>query len=858
MKRLLRQAGWLTCVAVVLAAGCVRISRSDAASKPGTESTPAPLAEFFCLNGIKPFHDKVGGEAAQWDDLQRRLAAARALGAHGMRVDMWWGVIEPAPGRFEWEFPNRVLRETAFVGLEPYPIFCYNAAWDPDHSPATAEAREAFGRYVRGLVERNKDRTKYWEVWNEPNIRPFWVPEPDPALYTELLRVAYREAKAADPDCVVVGICTAGPDYRFIEEVYRLGGGAHLDAVSYHHYSGTTDERELETEIRRIREIMRRHGDGAKPLYITELGLSTGASPVVREVSEEQQASWIVKKHLVSIASGVDRLYYFKLVDDDPVTDPDGYWGLYDWKWRPKIARDAYAAMVSRLAPSQFIGRVHRQETHRARAGETEVQLYRHRSGEVFAYAWVREDGADAAVHLPADGEVTVEDMSGKIVGTERPDARGLVSVTLTKHPRILRGLSPRALALAAVRFDPPDLFLAPGEARTVTVTVANPLQEPLEIGLESLLRTPAESGVTVTAPQSTLTAPAGGTASVELTAHMDAGAKGYQSMILRHGVAGAYSYEYRLFRDEALAIRVRAGHHTAGQIAVEATITNRRSVPLRVQGHWAIDGKPRLVRRAVIDLAPGGEHTFGEPCDVKPGETIVTASATATDGATASRDFHIWGQPLRAQAPTIDGDLGEWHDVPAVRLSPEHHLARGKTDADFGGEVKVLWTSDALYVAADVSDATPLLNPHEGGELWRGDALELYLGFGGPTRRTIYGEGQFQVGISPGEGGANPFAWNWKPLNPANAVEAEKGRRISGAEIAVRQTDRGYRIEARIPLAEFGRPIAPGQVLGFDVHLNDKSDAGSDGNQAALIWNGTGANWQDPSNWGVAVVLGE
>src|SRR5690606_12762205 len=127
-------------------------------------------------------------------------------------------------GSFEFEFPDRVMDQIVAAGLEPYPIFCYNAQW-LKHSPQTQEEREDFGRYVHALVSRYKNHTKYWEVWNEPNITPFWVPEPNPELYTKLLEVSYKQAKAADPEAVIVGICTAGPDYRFIESVYRLGGG---------------------------------------------------------------------------------------------------------------------------------------------------------------------------------------------------------------------------------------------------------------------------------------------------------------------------------------------------------------------------------------------------------------------------------------------------------------------------------------------------------------------------------------------------------------------------------------------------------------------------------------------------------
>lgn len=36
-----------------------------------------------------------------------------------------------------------------------------------------------------------------YEVWNEPNIVNFWAPGPDPARYTQLLKLAYPAITAA-------------------------------------------------------------------------------------------------------------------------------------------------------------------------------------------------------------------------------------------------------------------------------------------------------------------------------------------------------------------------------------------------------------------------------------------------------------------------------------------------------------------------------------------------------------------------------------------------------------------------------------------------------------------------------------
>ena len=238
------------------------------------------LSKFFSLNGITPFHHHVSKDANQkknlLPDLQRNLKKAKELGAHSMRIDMWWGIIQPEPDRFDWDLPDLVIDEICRAGLEPYPILCYNSIWSSEESPATNDERERFGIYVYNMVKRYKGKVKRWEVWNEPNIRPFWVPTPRPDLYAELLKVAYAKAKEADPECTVVGMCTAGADYGFIEECYAEGSKGYMDALSFHHYSGNRNEAELENEIRKIRRIMQRYGDADLPILITELGIGSG------------------------------------------------------------------------------------------------------------------------------------------------------------------------------------------------------------------------------------------------------------------------------------------------------------------------------------------------------------------------------------------------------------------------------------------------------------------------------------------------------------------------------------------------------------------------------------------------------
>ena len=378
-------------LSLVFLASCAEISEDFTVPTGGSSSAKsaselgippdAPMAELFGMNGIAPFHHHVSTDPKEkenlWPEHIRRLQMANELGAKSMRMDLWWGIIEPEKDKFDWSVPDRAFEEIVKAGLEPYPILCYASAWSKDVSPDTPEERERFGKYVFATVSRFKDKAHRWEIWNEPNITPFWSPRPDAELYAELLKVAYREAKKADPACEVVGICAAGPDYDFIEKVYQQGSSKFMDAVSFHHYDDKMDEAVLENEILKIRRIMQRWGDGAKPLYITELGLLTGPDPIgMKPYLQEEQASWIVKKYMVSADSGAQRVYYFCMNDWKPGKKADGQWGLYLFDKSPKRSGVAYKAMTQRLADARRAGRAYGLEDDAKRSGEAEVLLF--------------------------------------------------------------------------------------------------------------------------------------------------------------------------------------------------------------------------------------------------------------------------------------------------------------------------------------------------------------------------------------------------------------------------------------------------------------------------------------------------
>ena len=270
----------------------------------------AQQESFFALNGTKVFH--IPGQLET--TVNERIGMMKELGVLWDRSDWWWHVIEPEPGKFDFSFPDKAVKYFEKNHIQIYPILCYGAAWWEGHNAPTEEEHfKNYGEYVYQTVKRYKDHFTYWSVWNEPNIRPFWTPEPNPDHYAKLLKIAYRAAKKADPECRICApvVAPLGEwDQKFVERLYQLGCKDYFDVFDYHYYRNNPPEKEVPAELADIRALMNRYGDD-KPIWISETGVSGMIAG--KPESYEKQAALVVRNQLLCLASGVKRIFYFDL-----------------------------------------------------------------------------------------------------------------------------------------------------------------------------------------------------------------------------------------------------------------------------------------------------------------------------------------------------------------------------------------------------------------------------------------------------------------------------------------------------------------------------------------------------------------
>ena len=288
-------------------------------------------------------------------DMAALAAEVRASGATWVREDLGWDDVERTRGRFDWRRQDLLFDATARAGLTILPILNGIPAWTSTDGRNLPADVDGFARFAAAAVARYGPGGSFWderpalaahapawfELYNEPYLPGEDGAPPDPAHYAELVATAVTVARRENRRArfLLAGETYMTPDYAtyepWLEALYEAEPalGDYFDGLAAHPYgSGPPQaydpERRDRSQTRRVEELDRilgEHGDGDKPIWITELGWST--CPAGDEcVSEEQQARYLrdAFELLRTRWSGfVEALFVYHLDDYEPRADDD-------------------------------------------------------------------------------------------------------------------------------------------------------------------------------------------------------------------------------------------------------------------------------------------------------------------------------------------------------------------------------------------------------------------------------------------------------------------------------------------------------------------------------------------------------
>ncbi|NLG51126.1 MAG: cellulase family glycosylhydrolase [Chloroflexi bacterium] len=378
-------------VAPTLTSEPVQTEKEPTETEAASELLPtdAPTVTPMPVKPLRMNSPEFGMQAFPWwrpEVASRDFQVIHDAGFSWAKVNFGWRDIEGAgKGVFDWSRTDTIVDMANQEGIDLVVRLDHQPSWAGGGFPLNGppDNLQDFADFLTALVGRYKGRIRAYEVWNEPNLAREWGGKvPDPGSYVEMLRVAYKAIKAADPNAMVIsaGLSPTGtwsdeakPDDWYLESMYvAMGGpsdgyfdvlGAHAPGFKSHPERDPADVASVPEDggnrafcfrrVEDLRAIMVKYGDEAKQVAVLEFGWTSDPRPDSpynwHAVSEEVKADYFVRayqyaKEHWSPWIGLMSLIY--ICDPDWTENHEQYWwAISDPGWPEFHARPAYNAL---------------------------------------------------------------------------------------------------------------------------------------------------------------------------------------------------------------------------------------------------------------------------------------------------------------------------------------------------------------------------------------------------------------------------------------------------------------------------------------------------------------------------------
>jgi hypothetical protein len=219
---------------------------------------------------------------AQW----ARMAAS---GVESVRAVFSWAALQRSEGSPpDFSATDRVVAGASAHGISVLPVVIYAPAWArPAGSQFNAPPSDPdrYAAFLTAVIGRYGPNGSFWsehpevpkrplrdlQVWNEPQLRFQWNAPNYAKGYGALLQAAHAAVKRADPGARVVLAGATNLSWDVLEQLYRHGNiGGNFEVAAIHPYTSSAGR--VLRAVQLFRQVMRRHGDGRLPLWVTELG----------------------------------------------------------------------------------------------------------------------------------------------------------------------------------------------------------------------------------------------------------------------------------------------------------------------------------------------------------------------------------------------------------------------------------------------------------------------------------------------------------------------------------------------------------------------------------------------------------
>jgi Chitobiase/beta-hexosaminidase C-terminal domain/Glycosyl hydrolases family 39 len=186
------------------------------------------------------------------------------------------------------------------------------SGWQAAGLTAPPDDMNEWRTYVRQVVSRYKGRIFAYEIWNEPNLKQFWIGDTDQLV--AMTKDAQEVIKSIDPAAILVSpSATTGAGIAWLSSFLGKGGGRYVDVIGYHFYVYPQSPEAILPLIGRVKQTMKDYGVEDKPIWDTEIGW---AAPKPFP-SDELAAGYLARSYILSWAAGVRRVYWYSWTGDE-------------------------------------------------------------------------------------------------------------------------------------------------------------------------------------------------------------------------------------------------------------------------------------------------------------------------------------------------------------------------------------------------------------------------------------------------------------------------------------------------------------------------------------------------------------
>lgn len=326
-----------------------------------------------------------------------------------IRMDLTWEAVERKKGVYEFDKAgyDTLTEGCSKRGIRILYILDYsNRLYESERSVRTEQGRRAFAAFAEAAATRYAGKGILWEIWNEPNIKLFWKPQPSIDDYCKLVKAAAKRIKKADKSGLVVAPATSTIHFKWLEDCFKNGLLDLIDVLSVHPYRPHPPETVIE-DYGKLRELIKRDAPNGKniPIISGEWGYSNINWNKAR-LTDEQQAQYLVREFLINLYQKIPVSIWYDWKNDG--TSPDErehHFGTVRHDLKPKTAYLAVKTLSSTLDGYAIVKRLRT-------VSEKDFALLLKKGWNEAITTWTTGEEHQIILQCPA-GKGTITDMLG-------------------------------------------------------------------------------------------------------------------------------------------------------------------------------------------------------------------------------------------------------------------------------------------------------------------------------------------------------------------------------------------------------------------------------------------------------------